>query len=72
MNPNQNAFEAIDSAPALKISRIKFLAVAVAVIAIAAAGFLLGCIYTEHWMLGIGFGKTVDAFRHGMDDHFRF
>ena len=47
-------------------------AVAAAVVVIAVAGFLLGCIYTEHWMLGIGFGKTVNAFYHGMDDHFRF
>lgn len=72
MNPNKNAFEVIHGTPALKMPRIKFVAAAAAVVAIAVAGFLLGCIYTEHWMLGIGFGKTVDVFRHGMDDHFRF
>lgn len=72
MNPNKNAFEVVDGRHALKMPRIKFFAAAAAVVAIAVAGFLLGCIYTEHWMLGIGFGKTVNAFRHSMDDHFRF
>ena len=50
----------------------KMLMVAVAAAITVFAGFLLGCIYTEHWMLGIGFGKAVNAFCHGMDDHFRF
>jgi hypothetical protein len=72
MNPNQNAFEVVDGTPAFKVPRVKFLAAAAAIVAIAVAGFLLGCIFTEHWMLGIGFGKTVNAFCHGMDDRFRF
>ena len=50
----------------------KMLVVAVAVVFITVAGFFMGCIYTEHWMLGIGFGKAVTAFCHGLDDGFRF
>jgi hypothetical protein len=49
----------------------KILLVAVATVVMAFAGFFLGCIYTEHWMLGIGFGKAVNAFCHGLDDGFR-
>jgi hypothetical protein len=49
----------------------KILVAAIAVVFIAFAGFFVGCIYTEHWMLGVGFGKAVNAFYHGLDDGFR-
>jgi hypothetical protein len=48
-----------------------FWAATVAVI-IAFADFFVGCIYTEHWTLGIGFGKALNAFYHGLDDSFPY
>jgi hypothetical protein len=49
----------------------KILGAATAAIVIAFVAFFAGCICTEHWMLGIGFDKAVDAFCHGLDDGFR-
>lgn len=45
---------------------------AIAAIVIGFTGFFVGCICTEHWMLGIGFGKALDAFCHGLNDRFRY
>jgi hypothetical protein len=50
----------------------KILDVGVANVATSFAGFFLGCIYTEHWILGIGFGKEVNSFCPGWDDGFRY
>lgn len=54
------------------MKQTKVLVATSAVVATCFAGFLMGSIYTDRCILGIGFVKAVNALCHGTDDGFRF